>query len=328
MPFIHYAGHALSVPEGASVLETLLAAKHRIPNSCRSGTCQSCIMQLLSGEVEPQAQKGLKDSWQAQGLFLACQCRPKQDIEITLPDAEQIRLSCRVTGHQRLAGNILRLRLRPDQAFDYYPGQHVTLWRNASLGRSYSLASVPALDGEELEFHIKAFPNGQISRWLSETVAIGDRIALQGPGGDCFYTGTKQDQALLLAGIGTGLAPLYGILRDALHHGHTGQIHLYHGAVDTAGLYLHPVLRDLTESYQNFHYHPCTLSSSDRDPAIQALDIADLLRRERNDLKGWRVYLCGPDEFVKKQKKSCFLAGAGIKEIYSDAFITNPAHDG
>ncbi|MCU7904845.1 MAG: 2Fe-2S iron-sulfur cluster binding domain-containing protein [Candidatus Thiodiazotropha sp. (ex Epidulcina cf. delphinae)] len=322
MAVIRYAGRSFSVMEGESALEALLAADDEIPNHCRSGVCQSCVMQLVAGKIDPRAQKGLKDSWQAQGLFLACQCYPDQDLEIRLPAADRMRVGCLVTGHDKLSGGIVRLRLRPQSLFDYHPGQYVTLWRDSALGRNYSLASVPLLDGDELEFHIKRFSNGRLSSWLCDCVNIGDRIELQGPGGYCFYTGGDAGQDLLLAGTGTGLAPLYGILRDALQRGHTGQIHLYHGAVNADGLYLHEALQGLVATHQNLHYHPCALTKSPgRCNDIRVEDLDQLLRCERSGLQGWKVYLCGPDEFVKKQRRHCFLAGAGLKDIYADAFI-------
>ena len=49
----------------------------------------------------------------------------------------------------------------------------------------------------------------------------------------------------MLAGAGTGLAPLYGIARDALAQGHTGPVWLFHGGVDLRGLYLAEELKAL-----------------------------------------------------------------------------------
>lgn len=322
MPEIRFGDHSLAVAEGASVLETLLSAQCEIPNNCRAGVCQACLMQLVEGEVEPPAQRGLKESWQAQGLFLACQCHPERDLEIRLPGVEAVRSVCSVSGHDRLSGDLLRLRLRPESEFHYRPGQYVTLWRDQALGRSYSLASVPALDGDELELHIRHYPQGRLSGWLYEQVRVGDRLQLQGPAGDCFYTGGDPEQPLLLAATGTGLAPLYGILRDALNQGHAGPIHLYHGALDPAGLYLHHELQGLATAHANLTYHPCSRNAAPgMDEAIQVACLDDLLGQEMGALQGWRVYLCGPGEFVKAQQRRCFLAGAGIQEIYADAFL-------
>lgn len=322
MPLIHYDGRSLIMEEGKSVLEILLSADYEIPNSCHAGVCQSCMMQVVEGQVDKRAQIGMKDSWQAQGMFLACQCRPDQDLEIRLPSADNLRVTCTVSDHMRLTRDVVRIRLQPSKAFDYSPGQHITLWRDESLGRVYSLASVPALAGNELELHVKRMPVGALSTWLYDDLRVGDQLQIQGPGGNCFYTGRDPTQNLLLAGTGTGLAPLCGIVRDALAQGHTGEIHLYHGAVSAEGLYLHDLLKQLAVEHPMFHYHPVTLTPEpEQDSLIQVEKLDELLSRKRSTLQGWKVYLCGAADLVRKLQRQSFLAGAGLQDIYADAFL-------
>lgn len=45
-------GQVFQVPADRSILETFRAKGVRVPSSCESGTCGSCRMQLVSGEVE------------------------------------------------------------------------------------------------------------------------------------------------------------------------------------------------------------------------------------------------------------------------------------
>lgn len=322
MPSIHFNGRSHYIQEGESVLDTLLSADYEIPNSCHAGFCQSCIMQVVTGEVDKRAQIGMKDSWQAQGMFLACQCRPHQDIEIRLPATDSLRVVCTVSAHERLTKDVVRIRLQPLKGFDYIPGQHITVWRDEMLGRTYSLASVPAFAGSELELHVKRLPVGALSTWLYDDLQVGDHLQIQGPGGSCFYTGNNPTQNLLLAGTGTGLAPLCGIIQDALVQRHTGEIHLYHGTVSAEGLYLHDTLKQLTLEHPNFHYHPVTLTSEpDQDSSIKVEQMDQLLNRERNSLQGWKVYLCGAEDLVKKLQRQSFLAGARLNDIYTDAFL-------
>jgi NAD(P)H-flavin reductase len=279
-------------------------------------------MQLVHGRVGETAQQGLKDSWRAQGLFLACRCYPEADLEVRAPATGALRIPSRVTAHTRLNHQVVAIRLRPEEAFGYYPGQHVTLWRDELLGRCYSLASVPALDGEELELHVKHLVGGALSPWLCDKLGVGDRIQLLGPGGDCFYTAGDTGRPLLLAGIGTGLAPLYGILRDALCQGHTGEIHLYHGALDLSGLYLHDELNRLASRHANLHYYPCILNEPPaRAEQVQQADLMTLLEQKYPDLRGWKIHLCGDPAFVNKQRKACYLAGARLPDIHADAFV-------
>lgn len=97
---------------------------------------------------------------------------------------------------------------------------------------------------------------------------------------------------MLLIGTGSGLAPLIGIARDALNQQHTGDIYLYHGSHDAAGLYLVDELREMAEHYPNFHYVPC-VSGDDVTEQYQAGRAVDVALAAHPDLTGWRVFLRG-----------------------------------
>jgi len=163
-------------------------------------------------------------------------------------------------------------------------GQYITLLRG-DVARSYSIASLP--EYSEIELHIRRIPGGRMSGWFHDEAKAGDRISVVGPSGECFYVGGREDQPLLLAGTGTGLAPLYGIVRDALKSGHRGPIHLFHGALHGKGLYLVDALRQLAAAHTQVHYTPAVLNGSEGD----GCDIGPIDRVILNRipvLTGWR----------------------------------------
>jgi len=320
MTIISYQGRAVSLQPGLSVLDALLRSGHAIPHSCRTGVCQSCLMQATAGTPPEAAQAGLRETLRAQGYFLACRCHPCAKLEVRLPGSGAHRIRAAVTRREPLAPGVLRIDLRPASDFAYRAGQYITLWKDRQTARSYSLASVPT-QGPDLELHIRHVPGGQVSRWAHERLKVGDRVWIQGPVGECFYVPGHTRRRLLLAGTGTGLAPLYGILRDALAHGHSRAIHLFHGARNPDGLYLAQTLTALTQVHTNLRYHPCVLDPG-RHPRADT-PVGPLPRqvlRTLPDLSDWRVYLCGDAEFVKNLRKQAFLAGAGIDDIHADAF--------
>ena len=47
------------------------------------------------------------------------------------------------------------------------------------------------------------------------TISVGTKAQIRGPAGECFYVPGRPNQPLLLVGVGTGLSPLYGVLREA-----------------------------------------------------------------------------------------------------------------
>lgn len=278
------------------------------------------MMHAASGDIPEQAQNGLKDTLKVQGYFLACVCRPEHDMEIRQANVESLRHCATVSAMERMNANIMRLRLRPTRPFDYQAGQFINLL-HGDVARSYSLASLPGED--ELELHVRHVPDGRVSSWVHQQLRLNDSVEFHGPAGDCFYVPGRPEQPLLLIGTGTGLAPLYGILRDAIERRHTGEIRLFHGSLHSDGLYLVEALQRLAAMYDNIHYIPCVLhGEAPPGGAVGAID--DVVMQFLPNLTGWRAYLCGDPEIVRRLQSKIFLAGASMQEIHADAFTFTP----
>lgn len=319
MPNITFQGTSYRLREGETLLEGLTGQGVSLPSSCRNGVCQTCLMRSLEGTPPPQAQHGLKDTLRAQNYFLPCICKPETDMEIALPGEDAVcRVTARVVGRELLNADILRLRLLPEMPFPYRAGQFVQLHREDGLVRSYSLASLPD-ETEELELHVRRLPGGAMSEWLHQDVQVGDSLTVAGPAGNCFYIEGKPEQGILLIATGSGLAPLWGIVRDALRQGHRGPITLFHGSWTPEGLYLTQDLRRLAREYPQFTYAPC-VDTEATDGLLAGRADQNAFAAQR-DLKGWRVFLCGHPDMVAGAKKKAYLSGASLGEIYADPFV-------
>ncbi len=301
-----------------TVLEALLSQNVVVPYGCRQGVCHSCLMRSMDGAPPEEAQPGLKDAQIAQDQFLACQCYPEQDMQISLLDHNQL-VSATVISNEKLTDEIIRLILEPDEKLEHHAGQFVNLQREDGLLRSYSIANIPSASAT-LEFHIRKLENGQFSQWVYNDLKVGDRLEIHTPQGDCFYVPGKPQQNLLLIGTGTGLAPLAGIITDALSNQHSGSIHLFHGSRDASGLYLVDTMQKLADQHDNFNYTACVSAA----PAPEGFALgraSDIALETYPEPKEWRVYLCGHPEMVKTAQQKLFLAGVKIQDIYADAFL-------
>ena len=320
---VHLQDQTYTLQEGETVLEGLLRYGVAIPHGCRAGACQSCIMMAEAGTIPAQAQVGLKTGQKQLGYFLSCQCVPQNSLQVRFADQLQQAVSTRVLSLEPLAASVLRLRLAPE--LDYRPGQYLNIWHTPTdasgpLIRSYSIASVPALD-DFIELHIKIIPSGRFSTWAETQLKAGEEIRIQGPLGQCVYSAQHLQQPMLLIGIGTGLAPLYGIARDALNQGHAGSIELVLGAKSAKGFYLQEELALLSEEFPNLRVHYLSHTDADSDRHVLEADLYQYVKTALPTTKGYSVYLCGAASFVRKMKKQCFLAGAAMQEIYADAFL-------
>lgn len=328
MPKIAFEGQEYESAPDESILDCLTRHGVSVKYSCRSGVCQTCVMVAHEGTPPEQSQAGLKDVLKARNYFLACACVPKSDIGIGRPDSNLIEIETTVQAIDLLNPEVVRLRLTRPENYQYYPGQYLTLFNASGIGRSYSIASLPEED-DFLELHIRQIPGGQVSSWAHNEVKAGDTVRITESNGDCFYIADNQQQPLMLIGTGTGLAPLYGIAREAIRQGHIGPIHLYHGSrtldghVTPFGLYLVDELKAMAETHKHFHYHP-SVSRGHVPEGMRQGRANDLALEDHKDLSGWRVYLCGREDMVKQMKQKAFLAGASLQDIYADPFILTP----
>jgi len=322
MPTIKFEGQDYYCASDETVLESLERHGVMLPSSCKSGACQTCLTRALKGTPPVASQQGIKDTLVAQNYFLACICKPEEDMEIGLATVSP-KYTGKLLSKDRMNESIIRVRIELPDGFSYRAGQFINVIRPSDeLTRSYSLASIPS--DAYLELHIKRVPDGRMSNWLFDDVEEGDELSFFGPSGDCFYLPDDPDRTLLLVGAGTGLAPLHGILRDALQQGHQGSIHLFHASLATAGLYLIDELRGLAEQFASFEYTPCVLHG-DAPAGGEQGNIVDIPGQVLGSFNGFRVYLCGDPQIVNALRQKVFLAGASMQDIHSDPFVFAPA---
>ena len=301
-----------------SVLQCLLRHEVDYPNSCQAGICQSCLIKAREGDVNPSWQEGLPETLKAQGYFLACLARPEDAIQLTAPDSAECEVLAQIINVKPLNYNVMQLTLHAENLEHWVPGQYLSLINPEGVIRSYSIANIPRLEGF-IELHVKIYPGGSMGQWLVNKAARHTSVTLRGPFGRCFYHNPEQLAFdMLLAGTGTGLAPLVAIIKSALSQGHLGSITLVHGGLSDEDIYYAEELKTLAMLFPSFVYDPCVLQSSGGYPEAS---IEKRALRHLNHPKDTRVYVCGPKDTTDKLKKHIFLAGVPSQAILSDVFV-------
>jgi ferredoxin-NADP reductase len=313
---------------GESVLDGLTRHGVRLPSSCRAGVCQSCLMRAVSGEPGIAARHGIQDTLRAEGYFLACASHPDGDLDVALA-GDEVSTPARLGRVAAAGARVLRVWLEPEEPLPFRAGQYVTLQRRDGLSRSYSIANLPRRgpgsdDIQPIELHVRQRSSGAMSTWLT-TAPPGTRLRIRGPAGHCFYLPGRPRQPLVLAGTGTGIAPLAAVARDAVGSGHTGPISIVHGAASTEGLYLHDELQRFAAAHPAVRYQGCVLSG--RIPGAYTGDIVDAALAEAHSTLGRarsarpRGFLCGGSGCVRRMRRALFLAGFPLGEILADEFL-------
>lgn len=77
-------GAELSVNIDSMLMEALETGSLPIIAACRSGVCGSCKVKVTGGEVERTSTQTLTDSDIEEGFVLACSCKIKSDVEVSL----------------------------------------------------------------------------------------------------------------------------------------------------------------------------------------------------------------------------------------------------
>jgi NAD(P)H-flavin reductase len=207
-----------------------------------------------------------------------------------------------------LSASVLRLRLTPERPFRYNAGQHLVLWAG-NVARPYSLASLPEED-RFLEFHLDCRQPGAFSD-AARQLKIGDSIRLgELRGGALHYDPDWHTRPLWLLAAGTGLGPLFGVLREALRQDHQGAIRVIHLAHDADEHYLAKPLHDMGEGRDNLSVECWT-------PAELPQALAQLRLVSRQTL----ALVCGAPDSVDAFSRRLYLAGLPRNQLLADVFL-------
>jgi len=85
----------VEIPSGSSLLDAVKAAQLPLNTACGGkGTCGDCIVRILSGKHQQKQTAALSDDLRSKGFVLACQTSVSSDMQILLPQFEEISITC------------------------------------------------------------------------------------------------------------------------------------------------------------------------------------------------------------------------------------------
>lgn len=326
MPLITLvSGASFPAEAGESILNAAIRADIRLPYSCRSGRCNACKCKVVSGATTALlAEKGLSEQELANGWILGCARSAETDLVL---DAEDISdtvfpspktLPCRIDSIERLAPDVIRVRLRlpPAAQFDFLPGQYIEVIGPGGIRRSYSLANSDFSD-KRLELHIREVVGGAMSDYWFNQAKVEDLLRLHGPLGT-FFLRPPADADLVFLATGTGIAPVKAILESVTKlapENRPRSATLLWGGRTEEDLYF-----DAGSLVENLRFIPVLSRGNSRWIGAKG-HVQDALLALNPDLRNATIYACGSDSMIHGAKAALVNAGLAQDRFYADAFV-------
>ncbi|MBV6273481.1 2Fe-2S iron-sulfur cluster binding domain-containing protein [Alcaligenaceae bacterium CGII-47] len=328
---IQPSGKEVECKGNDTVLMALEKAGYALPNNCRAGACGECKVKVLSGQYDQGMvlDMALTAEERREGCGLMCMAKPISDemvIEWGTADARPKLFPPRegalfvVVDRRELAARVVELSLRPvGQPIRYWPGQYVTLGdeRADIPPRAYSISNAPRPDGE-IVLQVALAEDGVTSRWVHESLHIGDSVKVNGAYGTFIGDPSAETPVLCLA-AGTGLAPILDLAEAALRRGYKKRVDLVFSARTAEDVYSQGIMAWWRAKHRNFDYK-ITLTREEREGYLHGR-IDTLLPSLYPDLSQHSLFIAGSPEFVDACVAAAKALGAQDELIHKEGFF-------
>jgi CDP-4-dehydro-6-deoxyglucose reductase, E3 len=319
------SGKNFESAQGASILDAATQRKIRIPYSCKTGRCSTCKCRVVAGETKALvAELGLTEIEKAEGWILSCARTATTDVVLEVEDLGDVLLpeartqACRISSLEKLAPDVIKvvLRMPPNVALNFIPGQYIDVIGPGGIRRSYSLANAPKADNT-LELHIRAVEKGVMSEYWFNQSAVNDLLRMHGPQGTFFLRKIAKRDLIFLA-TGTGIAPVKAMLETLPSFPEDQQPQSL--TVIWGARHMHDLYFDVASLLGVQKYIP-VLSRAEATWQGDQGYVQDALLRHISDLHNAVVYACGSDSMIHSAKSTLAAAGLPSHHFYSDAFV-------
>lgn len=217
------------------------------------------------------------------------------------------------------------------QSISYQAGQFLTLLiprNNQLVRRSYSLSSAP---GEPLQLTIKRVENGDISRHLLASLRVGDELASL-PVAGRFTVDANQPGDLVLLGAGSGINPLFSILKDVLRDQPNRRVTLLYSNTSEATIIFRDELAQWQATYPDrfrlIHLlsHPADVGTG-RQGRLNNLLLGGLLPEliGSSDRAAVQFFICGPGDYMRMVQFTLLVNGVQAGLIRKENFVVQSA---
>jgi ring-1,2-phenylacetyl-CoA epoxidase subunit PaaE len=248
----------------------------------------------------------------------------------------ELYLQLRITAVIRETPDTFTYQLEPvnGEMISYQAGQFLTFvvqLHGTEYRRSYSCSSTPGID-KQLAITVREKENGEISRHILRHWHVGQEVtALQPSGRFTLSALTNVPRDIFLIGAGSGITPLFSLLKHILHNEPTAHVTLLYSVPSHERTIFYHQLQALQQQFPaqlDIHY----LFS------VEPLDDRTLPRRLSNSLLENIVkehlkyapslaqfFICGPPEYMRMGLLTLRFMGFDDAQLHKENFVVNTA---
>jgi len=215
----------------------------------------------------------------------------------------------------------------------YLAGQYLTLQfriNGRRYIRPYSFSSAPIIDST-LDVTIKRVTGGIVSNYINDHIKVDDVIEVQEPLGEFVFEASESIKSAIFWGVGSGITPLFSMIKDLLNINQTIKIYLVYGNKSKTSVIFYDELERLKviypERFKIYYFYSKEEFFNDESHnfkgRINADFVSDLIKRIDVPVKH---YLCGPIGLKNTIKESLFTLTGNLDNLFSEDFeiVKNP----
>ncbi|TGE27337.1 ferredoxin--NADP reductase [Hymenobacter metallicola] len=213
----------------------------------------------------------------------------------------------------------------------YQAGQYLTLvclQHGQEVRRSYSMSSAPAL-AEPLTITVKRVDNGVLSRYLIDQARVGDELQTTGAAGFFVLPDSLEDyRQLILLAAGSGITPLFALLKTALHgYPQLRVLLVYSNRTPAATIFLAELQQLARQFPDRLHLELLYSTNPDLSRAHLHKELLEQLVAEHapGPPAQTLAYLCGPLNYMRMGTYGLHDAGLPLSHIRRELFYTAAA---
>ena len=224
--------------------------------------------------------------------------------------------------------------------FSYYPGQHLVLKLSIDgkeVRRTYSLNSSPATD-KDLQITVKRVPNGLVSNYINNHFKVGATVGVMVPQGRFFATvGARDYKTIYLFAAGSGITPIFSILKTVLHTAPQSTVNLMYGNKNQNTILFKDELYQLLKKYPDRLNVVYTLSKpkvwsswkswNGRSGKIDTDTVEWFIAHHPPYAQTTEYYICGPGNMNHSVRRTLIDLNVPKKMIHIEQFggTTSPS---